>query len=197
MRSLHRPPPGLTLVAYPPCPPGHRPYTPVVILFAVYAMGVWTLAWRYRRRWQGFAAIVAGIPPVLLSVRLDVWLVRVLFDEDAAFLYILGGAYAGLLVVIGLALFMQPRPTPGHACDGCGYDLRGLDHGVCPECGRGDERGASSPPAPHPAGSLPAALADARRARASNRFSAVTTAAPASAARPTPHHEGPPPASAP
>ena len=160
-----------------------------MILFAVYAVGIWTIAWRYRRRWQGFAALVAGVPPVLLSARLDVWLVRVLFDEDASFLLVLGGASAGLIALIGLALFAQPRAHPAHACGACGYDLRGLNGRFCPECGADDAPDGPSR-TPHPAGDQPtgvlaAALTESRRDRASNRFSAVTAPAPTSPAAST------------
>lgn len=167
----------------------------VVILLAVYALGVWAIAWRYRRRWQAFCAILAGAPPVLLSARLDVWLIERLIGEDAGYLFIIGIVFASVIVLIGLLLALQPRGHPAHACQGCGYDLRGISPTVCPECGVDPESEEllRRPTAPHPqrplqpVGSVAGALVDSRRARsrASSTLSRVTTAAPASAASPT------------
>lgn len=108
-----------------------------MILFAIYALGVWTIAWRHRRRWPAFAAIFAGVPPILISARLDVWLVRKLFGEDAWHLFTLGLIFAGIVVFIGMVLAVQPRRRPDHECAACGYDLRGLASPACPECGEG------------------------------------------------------------
>ncbi len=50
--------------------------------------------------------------------------------------------HAGLAMNAALALILIPwglrerlRVLPPHACQACGYDLRGLDSPTCPECG--------------------------------------------------------------
>jgi len=48
------------------------------------------------------------------------------------------GLIAGALIWMG-----RRRAAPGH-CRGCGYDLRGLGGGRCPECGRGGELGVAA-----------------------------------------------------
>jgi hypothetical protein len=48
---------------------------------------------------------------------------------------------AALLVLLLRWAARERRESPtGHACAGCGYDLRGLEAGACPECG------ATAPP---------------------------------------------------
>lgn len=166
-----------------------------MILFAVYALGIWTIAWRHRRRWPAFAAIFAGVPPILISARLDVWLVEKLFGEDAWPLFTLGLIFAGIVVFVGLVLAVQPRSRPTYACRSCGYDLRGLASPVCPECGVTPggsvqpalDRSPSPALSPAPSPGVAAALAEARRERrrASSTFSDATTTAPTNAANPT------------
>jgi DNA-directed RNA polymerase subunit RPC12/RpoP len=51
--------------------------------------------------------------------------------------------------------FADPNRGPAHLCKGCGYDLSGIDRGVCPECGAEiDQKGRptrSECPVPLPA----------------------------------------------
>ncbi|MCC6969722.1 MAG: hypothetical protein IT434_05820 [Phycisphaerales bacterium] len=42
-----------------------------------------------------------------------------------------------LLIVIGGAWRLSRRVCPAGHCSACGYDLRGLGSGKCPECGEG------------------------------------------------------------
>ncbi len=49
------------------------------------------------------------------------------------------GRLTGLITgITGVAWWLRRRPAlPGH-CAACGYDLRGLSHQRCPECGRAE-----------------------------------------------------------
>lgn len=157
-----------------------------MILFVLYAFGIWSIAWRYRRRWPAFAALVAGVPPIILSAHLDMWIVRTIFDEDASWILTLAVLFAGVIVFIGLLLALQPQPKPSHVCVVCDYDMRGINSQTCPECGA--ERTAERPkrqrdrvhPPIAPEGSLATQLADKRRdrKRESSQFSSVTKTAP-------------------
>ena len=164
-----------------------------MIFVTIYAVGIWVVAWRWRRRWQGFAAIVAGTPPIFLSAQLDIWLVNELFHEDVHWLLMMAFAFAGVIVFIGLLLAVQPRAHPAHACQECGYDLRGLASTLCPECGNDSCDDLPTPrPVDHaepvaPDFSLGVQLADRRRDRNrdSSKLSAVTPMAPPIAQPPT------------
>jgi cytochrome c biogenesis protein CcdA len=110
-----------------------------VILLAVYAVFVWYLAARYRRRWQGVAAVFLGV--------LAIWMVVSLLKAGDGRT---GGAvrshqlltllWAEMIIVAGIGLFLVclPRRRGELDCPQCGYDLTGLDpQGLkCPECGR-------------------------------------------------------------
>lgn len=164
-----------------------------MIFFVLYALGIWTIAWRCRRRWQAFGALIASVPPVILSAHLDMWIVRTIFDEDAGWILTLAILFAGVIVFIGLLLALQPRPKPAHACVVCEYDLRGIGARTCPECGAelsDDEpkrRRQRPQPPTAPTESLASQLADKRRdrSRESSQLSRVTTIAPPATDAPT------------
>lgn len=118
------------------------PERPTVILLAVYALIVWYLALRYRRRWQGFLAVILGV----LAIRM----LAGLFEVHDASSHAGGGARGshqiltllwaemGIVAAVGLYVACLPRGRRELDCFGCGYDLTGLDpQGLdCPECGR-------------------------------------------------------------
>lgn len=160
-----------------------------MIFVTLYACGLWVIAWRYRRRWVAFAAIAAGTPPIFGAARLDIWIVDSLFGEDVSWVYMVAIVFAFVFVFIGLLLAIQPRAHPSHACQNCGYDLRGLAASCCPECGLG---GSETKPTPRTAPKAPdqsraTQLADSRRDRNldSTALSVVTKTAPPSAQPPT------------
>lgn len=161
-----------------------------MILFVLYSLGIWTVTWRYRRQWQAFAVLMAAGPPIFLSTYFDMWLVQRLFGEDAGWLLSFAIVFAGVTILIGLLLALQPRRLPEYACPICGYDLRGLGDPRCPECGdrEGEESNIATPLAPPvaPATSLAVQLADKRLRdrRPSSQFNNVTSAPPTTTATP-------------
>lgn len=114
---------------------------PSVILFAVYALVVWYLALRFRRRVGGFVIVALGgmaaaylgrvLPKVLPS-----WLID---PEGYPGIQWLFWAEAGVVWGVGLFIACLPRPLTYPHCPYCRYDLRGLEGEVttCPECGQG------------------------------------------------------------
>lgn len=109
------------------------------MFFPLYGVLVWWLVFRGRRRWSGLAwlalgeAVIAGIG--IFHTQLGVW-----FGIQIESLQLLLYSYAGLLAVIGLFLFVQPRVYSirgRRLCRSCGYDLVGIleDEPLCPECG--------------------------------------------------------------
>lgn len=71
----------------------------------------------------------AGAVPALdWNLRCGVWLLIVMAAVSA-------------LIVAGVAARSARTSSmrPGRTCRGCGYDLRGLEAGTCPECGWNDE----------------------------------------------------------
>jgi len=42
---------------------------------------------------------------------------------------------SGLGLLAGIIWSVMTQPTPKDVCANCGYSLKGLDGGVCPECG--------------------------------------------------------------
>lgn len=48
--------------------------------------------------------------------------------------------YVVLCLVVGTVALRRRKHLEwffGHGCPGCGYDMRGLEGGTCPECGKG------------------------------------------------------------
>lgn len=105
-----------------------------MILFAVYAVIIWYLALRFRRRWQAFAIV----PIASISVYVLVPLMRHVNVADIG-LYILLGAEAVVILIVGLFIAILPRPPAHPHCHYCKYDMRGLQgrgpDQRCPECG--------------------------------------------------------------
>jgi hypothetical protein len=116
-----------------------------VLLLAIYAMLVWALCFRFRRRLAGFVAWVAGVVAAATIAVLDrkvrVWL----GDPDDAFssMQMVLWAEVAIVSVMGLFIWAMPRrPAPEFPCKRCGYDLAGLETSAptCPECGGANAR---------------------------------------------------------
>lgn len=114
-----------------------------MLVFPVYAMFVWYLCWRFRRRWEGFAAVLLGGAGVvgtgLLHVKIRDWTGGAIDIENAQILL-----YTYGVLVLGMGVFFVVMPTSFRnrraergQCVACGYDVRALGAGDrCPECGR-------------------------------------------------------------
>lgn len=112
-----------------------------MILFALHAVLVWALAFRWRRRWPAFAVVLLGatLPALISRIQELARLVppdwRVLaFGFELKLLF-----WAESAIVLGLGLFIAALPRrPSHPhCPYCHYDLRGLGGpDRCPECGQ-------------------------------------------------------------
>lgn len=110
-----------------------------MLLFPFYAVLIWVLAGRWRRRWQGLAVVIVG---TAVLVGMEVTLAR------------LGGVFSGLkpwqvllllvpftalVSAVGLYIVCLPRTSPSlRHCPYCFYHFSGLEWKglVCPECGR-------------------------------------------------------------
>ena len=109
-----------------------------MILFPVYAVLVWALAWRWRRSWLGYAAVLMG----LLGVGLLGLIHR--FTELVFPSMVQGPLFPLLLVteavmvlVVGTFIVCLPRHRIDRPCRRCHYELSGLEdeNPTCPECG--------------------------------------------------------------
>lgn len=126
-----------------------------MILPALYAAIVWVLAMRWRRRWEGYAAVAVGVAG-LLAVDAGLGALDRAIPADRSAVLVAGAAapagfrsttfllhdllrpYIGVLAVFGFYIASLPRRAPSEAhCRKCHYDLSGLDpRGLaCPECG--------------------------------------------------------------
>lgn len=116
-----------------------------MILFVVYAVLVWYGALRFRRRWEGYGSVVAGIvgcvAVALFHIQLNQWTQgRIFLPVLQSLLY----PYAAMVAMVGFFIASLPRSAAERGvrpCRHCGYDLDGLEdeHGLtCPECGRVD-----------------------------------------------------------
>lgn len=109
-----------------------------MFVFVIYAVMVWYLAARWRRRWAGFAAVFGGLMLLLLLA----WLhIQIYYWTDGAIglpvLQILLYPYIMLVFGIGLFTACLPRAALPGQCLFCRYDLSGLESEttICPECG--------------------------------------------------------------
>lgn len=112
-----------------------------MILLAVYAVVVWYLAMRWRRRWYGFALVILAalafyqLAPLLRTISPEWQGMNILITGETI-----------LILVAGLFICLLPRPPSSQAhCRYCWYDLGGLEPSgpegiICPECGAASVR---------------------------------------------------------
>lgn len=110
----------------------------MIPFFAGYAVLVWYAALRWRRRWESFAWVLAGILGLVLVALLHIQLSR--WTRGGIYLPVLQCLlypYAALVGGIGLYLACLPRRVVAAQCLRCQYDLAGLagEAEQCPECG--------------------------------------------------------------
>lgn len=100
----------------------------------------------HRRRLSGFVILIGGIAILHFATLGIEWLLTPPIDArtlpPGAKLGAPGGMfepmsqiYEMLVVSVGLTLALLPRVHPPGTCRRCGYDLDGLHHDLCPECG--------------------------------------------------------------
>lgn len=107
-----------------------------MVFFAVYAVFVWYLALRWRRR-------VAGVVCVVIGTLLVYWVGRYVpgwFADHVGQVGVRWLLYAEAAIVGGIGAFIvvMPRAPEYPHCAYCRYDLRGLadEATECPECGQ-------------------------------------------------------------
>ncbi len=127
-----------------------------MFFFAAYALLVWYAAARWRRRWESFAWVGAGIGGLVLLA----WLHYCLNDWTHGRIYlrvlqVLLYPYTAMVGLVGFYICCLPTRVPESLCANCRYDLAGLEEVgfLCPECGRRPEsqpvsRGAAARPSP-------------------------------------------------
>lgn len=111
----------------------------MIPLFVGYAMIVWVLAARHRRRLGGFLVVTLG----LMGLFVLNYLHGVLSDYTNGQIHLpvlrsIMYPYTALVFAVGLFIACIPR-TSGAGCGWCGYSLHGLSPRLgifmCPECG--------------------------------------------------------------
>lgn len=111
----------------------------MVPLFVGYALMIWYLAAKHRRRVRGALAVVAGFVGLVLlnwlHIKMGEWTEGEIF---VPVLQTITYPYSVLVVVVGVFIVCIPREG-GPLCVGCRYSLSGLAAVdgvlVCPECG--------------------------------------------------------------
>lgn len=111
-----------------------------MMLFPIYGVLIWWLVFRSRRSWLGLGWLALGEAGILSVAFFHVYLSRIGMIEAIESLQLLLYAYAGLLMVVGVFFFVQPKiyaVRGRHLCRACGYDLVGMPstEPICPECG--------------------------------------------------------------
>lgn len=115
-----------------------------MIIFIVYAIGVWAAVYWLRGKWQGPALLAASVIPVgLLAVLLVLPTIDqkshdIIFANIGGYGRLLGvflGAFGFLILFVGSIILVTPRRIPVWRCMHCQYDLTGAPSDVCPECG--------------------------------------------------------------
>ncbi len=109
-----------------------------MLLFPLYAVGVWLLVAHWRRRWQGAAVLATAVFLVLVLSSIYRMIARLAAIPAEGLLFLLG-VTGGIVLFVGMFILCLPRASVGIPCARCGYDLSGLvdESTRCPECGRG------------------------------------------------------------
>ncbi|MEK6703558.1 MAG: hypothetical protein AABZ53_14955 [Planctomycetota bacterium] len=117
-----------------------------MFFFGLYTVVVWWFAFVWRRRWQGWLALIVGLFG-MLALRNLMARIPVEGIATSPLVEILLVPYVGALAFVGIFILVMPRPHESHRCQSCGYDMLGLvPRATCPECGRID---ATSPGVRH------------------------------------------------
>lgn len=109
-----------------------------MIFLPLYAFIVWALAFVWRRRIAGFIVALGSALPVLVITLIIAASTEVTTPGAAGsplFLTFVPLSYGLIVTSIATFIAMQPRVTAKDPCRKCGYDIVGLESGVCPECG--------------------------------------------------------------
>lgn len=85
-------------------------------------------------RWWRLALAMMTAALVLIMPSGHVRFTRLSFDWMIAYTIGVNGVLCSMLAAWGWRA--RRRTQPEHVCRGCGYDLRGIGSGVCPECGK-------------------------------------------------------------
>lgn len=128
-----------------------------MILPVLYAMLIWYLAMRLRRRWSGAASVAAGVLLLIALNRLfsgeNPGLLAGKGDRGPNILLVLLWPYTLLVAGVGAFIVCLPRRPPGEFyCQKCHYDFAGLNPAylVCPECGANWKGKGADPEVPEP-----------------------------------------------
>ncbi len=111
----------------------------MVPLFVGYALIVWYLAGRHRRRLPGIVAVALGLLGLIainwFHIQVGHWTRGEIY---VPVLQSITYPYTVLVAVVGVFIWSIPRDL-GERCGRCGYSLEGLEPSgssvVCPECG--------------------------------------------------------------
>lgn len=129
------------MTAHPP--PAQRVYSASspedrgpVILFPIYAIAVWVFVAARRRSFLGIAIAAVSAFPVLVLSHICIQYIPLKPGEPRPeWLYLISGSYAVVVAVVGMSIALAGRGRLRTDCHHCGYDLRGVDAPLCPECG--------------------------------------------------------------
>jgi hypothetical protein len=82
----------------------------------------------------GLSILITTFCQVAASVACAMW-IRTSFFQDLSVHWLLLAQGVGGGIGLAIALLWRPNLFPNNHCISCGYDLTGLPHRRCPECG--------------------------------------------------------------
>ena len=107
-----------------------------MIVFPIYAIAIWLAIAALRRSWIGLAVALVSALPVLVLSHLCIQYIPLRAGEPRpVWLYLVAASYAVVVVGIGMGIALAGRGRLPTDCHECGYDLRGVEARICPECG--------------------------------------------------------------
>ncbi len=107
-----------------------------MIVFPIYAISIWLAIGALRRSWIGLALALVSAFPVLILSHLCIQYIPLKSGEPRPeWLYLVSASYAIVVAGVGLSIALAGRGRLPSDCHDCGYDLRGVDALLCPECG--------------------------------------------------------------